>query len=62
MKAFGLTLRIAGGTLALMALQALWSHPRNRAELCLSVIPGLLVSRDGNYQELSSSSTLESIN
>lgn len=43
MKAFGLTLRIAGGTLALMALQALWSHPRNRAELCLSVIPGLLV-------------------
>jgi len=43
MKAFGLTLRIAGATLALLALQILWSRPRNLAELCLLVIPGLLV-------------------
>ncbi|HET7102147.1 MAG TPA: hypothetical protein VFJ52_13420 [Terriglobia bacterium] len=43
MKAFGLTLRIAGATLALLALQTLWSRPRNFAELCLPVMPGLLV-------------------
>ena len=43
MKAFGLTLRIAGATLALLVLQALWSRPRNLAEFCLFVIPGLLV-------------------
>jgi hypothetical protein len=43
MKAFGLTLRIAGATLALLALQALWSRPRSLAELSLLVIPGLLV-------------------
>ncbi len=43
MKAFGLTLRIAGATLALVALQALWSRPTSLAELCLLVMPGLLV-------------------
>jgi hypothetical protein len=43
MKAFGLTLRIAGATLALLALQALWSRPRSLAELGLYVIPDLLI-------------------
>lgn len=43
MKAFGLTLRIAGATLALLALQALWSRPRTLAGLDLFVIPSLLV-------------------
>jgi uncharacterized membrane protein (DUF485 family) len=43
MKAYGLTLRIAGATLALVALQALWSRPHGLAELGLFVIPGLLV-------------------
>lgn len=43
MKAFGLTLRIAGATLALLALQALWNLPRSLAGLCLYVIPSLLV-------------------
>lgn len=47
MKAFGLTLRIAGATLALLALQALWGHvwavaPFSR-ELGLSALSGLLV-------------------
>jgi len=43
MKAFGFTLRIAGATLALLAWQILWNHPRNLAELCLLIIPDLLV-------------------
>jgi uncharacterized membrane protein (DUF485 family) len=43
MKAFGLTLRIAGATLALLALQALWSRPRSLAEVGLYVIPDLLI-------------------
>ncbi len=43
MKAFGLTLRIAGAALALLAWQILWNHPRNLAELCLLIIPDLLV-------------------
>jgi uncharacterized membrane protein (DUF485 family) len=43
MKAFGLTLRIAGATLALLALQALWNRPRSLEELGLYVIPDLLI-------------------
>jgi hypothetical protein len=43
MKAFGLTLRIAGATLLLVALQALWIHPRSFAQLGRSVLPNLLV-------------------
>jgi uncharacterized membrane protein (DUF485 family) len=43
MKAFGLTLRIAGATLVLVALQVLWSRPRSLAALGLYVIPDLLI-------------------
>jgi hypothetical protein len=43
MKAFGLTLRIAGATLVLVALQALWIHPRSLAQLGLSVLPNFLI-------------------
>lgn len=43
MKSLGLTLRIAGATLALLAWQILWGHPRNLAELSLLLIPSLLV-------------------
>jgi hypothetical protein len=43
MKAFGLTLRIAGATLALLAVQVLWTRPRSLAELGLYVIPDLLI-------------------
>jgi hypothetical protein len=43
MKAFGLTLRIAGAALALLALQVFWSRPRSPAELGLFVVPDLLV-------------------
>jgi hypothetical protein len=43
MKAFGLTLRIAGATLVLVALQALWTHPRSIAQVGLLVLPNLMV-------------------
>ncbi|HXH49422.1 MAG TPA: hypothetical protein VNM47_08755 [Terriglobia bacterium] len=43
MKAFGLTLRIAGATLVLVALQVVWTHPRSLAQGALSVLPNLLV-------------------
>lgn len=43
MKAFGLTLRIAGAALVLVALQALWSHPQNLAQVGRSILPNLLV-------------------
>jgi uncharacterized membrane protein (DUF485 family) len=43
MKAFGLTLQIAGGTLVLLALQALWTRPWSVAHLRASALPNLLV-------------------
>ncbi|HEX5410391.1 MAG TPA: hypothetical protein VFZ27_00855 [Terriglobia bacterium] len=43
MKAFSLTLRILGGTLVLMALQALWSHPRSLAQFERSILPDVLI-------------------
>lgn len=43
MKAFGLTLRISGATLLLVALQALWIHPHGFGQLALSVLPDILI-------------------
>ena len=43
MKPFDLTLRIAGATLALLALQELWNLPRTPAQLGPLILPNLLV-------------------
>jgi hypothetical protein len=43
MKAFGLTLRMAGAVLVLLALQALWIHPWRVAHVGVFALPNLLV-------------------
>ena len=43
MKPFDLTLRVAGATLALLALQELWNLPRTPAQLGPLILPNLLI-------------------
>ncbi len=65
MKAFNLPLRIAGATLALLALQELWNLPRTPAQLGPLILPNLflvlalaLVAASSNQQGWKLSGTL----